>query len=206
MIFTSSVNVVAITAAAPWVRARALGAYMLVFQGCFAGGSALWGVVAGRLGQEDALLGAGVVLVLGLAAGARWSLTPDRTPDLRATRTDWPVPHAAIEPGPEEGPILVTVEYDVDPDCGADFVRAMQAVELIRRRNGSTRWGLYRDPASPRRFLETFVSRSWAEHLRQHERLTTVDRAIEAQVLAFHQGGGRPPVVSHYVYARDQRA
>jgi MFS family permease len=203
MIFTSSVNVVAITAAAPWVRARALGAYMLVFQGCFAGGSALWGVLAGRIGEAEALIGSGVVLALGLAAGLRWSLAPDHSQDLRPSRRRTPLPALDVEPAPEEGPVLVTMEYEVAPEYAANFIHAMQEVGLIRRRNGSSNWGLFRDPGNPRRFLETFVSESWAEHLRQHERLTVADRTVEERALAFHQGGG-PPAVSHYIYARDQ--
>jgi hypothetical protein len=98
--------------------------------------------------------------------------------------------------------VLVTVEYDVDAERADEFMRAMQGVELIRRRNGSRQWGLFRDPVSPRRFLETFVAETWAEHLRQHERLTMADRTVEELALAHHQGGGLPPVVSHYLAAR----
>jgi MFS family permease len=200
-LFTSNVNVVALTAAAPWVRARALGTYMLVFQGSLAGGSALWGAAAGRLGQPQTLLGAALATMLGLATTLRWSLAVDRRLDLRPAPSDRPAPHPAIEPQPEEGPILVTVEYDVDPERATEFVRAMQEVGLIRRRNGAIQWDLFRDPASPRRFVETFLSRSWAEHLRQHERLTMADRALEERALTLHQAGGRPPLVSHFVNA-----
>src|SRR3712207_8414456 len=49
------------------------------------------------------------------------------------------------------------------------FCRAMADVQLIRRRDGAIRWDLFRDAAEPERFLETFVSPSWAEHRRQHE-------------------------------------
>ena len=200
MVFTSSVNVVAITAAAPWVRARALGAYMLVFQGCLAGGSALWGAVAGRLGQPEALLAASAALVLGLAVGARWSLAPARAPDFRPA-AGRPAPHPEVEPAPAAGPVMVSVEYDVDPDEAVPFITTMHAVGAMRRRNGCSDWSLYRDPASPRRFLETFVSDTWAEHLRGHERLTMADRSIVDRALAYHQGGGRPPLVGHFIRA-----
>ncbi|MBI2365162.1 MAG: MFS transporter, partial [Deltaproteobacteria bacterium] len=59
---------------------------------------------------------------------------------------------------------------------------------------------LYYDPANPRRYVETFVVESWAEHLRQHERLTVSDRVAEERAVAFHVGDG-PPVMSHYIYA-----
>jgi MFS family permease len=204
--FTSSVNVVAITAAAPWVRARALGMYMLVFQGSLAGGSALWGVAAARIGQPDALLVASFALVGGLATAVRWSLGSEGRADLGPPRPGRPAPHPATEPGAGEGPVLVTVEYDVDPERAGDFADAMHEVGLMRRRNGSVQWGLYRDPASPRRFVETFVSDSWGEHLRQHERLTMADQAVQERALALHQGGGRPPTVSHFVGVRKERS
>jgi hypothetical protein len=39
---------------------------------------------------------------------------------------------------------------------------------------------------------------SWAEHLRQHERITVADRSVEYRVFSFHIGN-KPPVVSHFV-------
>ena len=45
-------------------------------------------------------------------------------------------------------------------------------------------------------YLETFIVASWAEHLRQHERLTRGDRELE-QVVASHARG--EPVVRHLV-------
>jgi MFS family permease len=201
MLFTSNVNVVALTTAAPWVRARALSAYMLVFQGCFAGGSALWGAAAGRIGQPRALLVAALAMTVGLATAWRWSLAIDRHLDLRPAPAAWPEPHLEIEPEPEAGPVLVTVEYVVDPGRAPDFVRAMQEVGLLRRRNGAVQWGLFRDPANPRRFVETYFSESWAEHLRQRERLTVTDREVEERALAFHQADGRPPATSHFLNA-----
>ena len=48
----------------------------------------------------------------------------------------------------------------------------------------------------PARFIETFLDESWLEHLRQHERVTVDDRAIQERVAAFHVGG-EPPRVSH---------
>jgi hypothetical protein len=51
--------------------------------------------------------------------------------------------------------------------------------------------------------METFVVESWAEHLRQHERLTVTDRIAEERALAFHVGD-EPPLMSHYIYAHAQ--
>jgi quinol monooxygenase YgiN len=74
----------------------------------------------------------------------------------------------------------------------------MRTLEPIRRRDGALQWGLFEDAADPGRFIETFVVESWVEHLRQHERVTRVDRELETQARAFHIGD-TPPRVSHFL-------
>ena len=78
-------------------------------------------------------------------------------------------------------------------------MEAAHELSRIRRRDGGRQWGLFRDLAEPARYIETFQVESWAEHLRQHERVTVADRAIEDRVRAFHVGGN-PPAVSHFLY------
>ena len=74
----------------------------------------------------------------------------------------------------------------------------MQDVERMLRRDGATRWGLFADPAQPGRYLETFLVESWAEHMRQHARVTNDDRALQERVRSFHLGDA-PPVITHLV-------
>src|SRR5205823_12752224 len=76
-------------------------------------------------------------------------------------------------------------------------------VRSLRLRDGAYRWGLFNDPAQPARYVETFVVASWAEHLRQHERVTVADRETEDVARAFHVAA-TPPVVSHLISARHQ--
>ena len=75
----------------------------------------------------------------------------------------------------------------------------MEGLETTRRRDGAFRWGLYRDLAEPDRWVETFLVESWGEHLRQHERTTVEDRAIEERVRSFLQEK-TSPVVSHLIW------
>ena len=56
----------------------------------------------------------------------------------------------------------------------------------------------------PGRYVETFVVDSWLEHLRQHDRVTVADRAIEERVRRFHVGEA-PPRVSHLIAADPRR-
>jgi hypothetical protein len=64
---------IAVQMAAPrWVRARAIAAYLLTFQGGLAIGSAVWGVIAERAGDPVALTLAATGLATGLLAAVRW--------------------------------------------------------------------------------------------------------------------------------------
>jgi quinol monooxygenase YgiN len=81
----------------------------------------------------------------------------------------------------ERGPVLVTLEYDIEPQHCAGFIVAMQAVRQMRQRNGAFFWSLAQDSENPRLWLEVFMDESWLEHLRHHQRVTQAERRIEAQ-------------------------
>ncbi len=191
----SALNVAAQMSAPGWVKARALAVYMVVFQGAMTAGSTLWGILAAQTDLRTALLvaaagqllGAGVAFVRPLGGDARLDLTPS---------LHWPAPEGEVSH--DRGPVMVTVEYRVDPSRVAEFSRAMQALRRVRRRDGALSWGLYEDSASPGLMLETFVLESWLEHLRQHERVTHTDHALQDEVARFHLGPGKP-VVRHLV-------
>jgi quinol monooxygenase YgiN len=104
------------------------------------------------------------------------------------------------EPGPGlgEGPVLVTVEYRIDPAKETEFRMAARRLKRGRLRSGARRWSLYSDMADPGRFIESFLVETWLEHLRQHERVTVNDRGIEEEVRAFHEGSD-PPKVNHFL-------
>ena len=53
--------------------------------------------------------------------------------------------------------MLVTVEYQVDPERTAEFARAMDEVRRIRLRDGALQWGLFVDSAVPGRHTEVFL-------------------------------------------------
>jgi MFS family permease len=183
-----------------WVRGRALAVYLLVFFGGMAAGSAAWGAIATQLGARAALGAAAAAVIAGLALTARHRLATGEGLNLAPSR-HWPAPIVLSEVDFDRGPVLVTVEYRVDPAGAAAFAAAMREVRRVRLRDGAIRWDLFNDQADPERFLETFLVESWVEHLRQHERLTVADREIESRARAFHRGP-RPPIVTHFI-ARD---
>jgi MFS family permease len=197
MTVNSNLTTATQTSVPAWVRARALAVYLLVFQGAMAVGSVIWGAIGTRVGLRTTLLCAGIALLVAAAATFRLRLAGLREFDTRPSG-HWPEPILVVERHEEHGPVLVTVEYWIDPASAREFSRAMQPMRTLRRRDGALRWGLFEDAATPGRYIETFVVESWAEHLRQHERVTISDRETEARAFAFHQGDG-PPKVTHWI-------
>jgi len=199
----STLNVSAQRASPAWVRARALAVYLLVLQAGIAAGSALWGWVASRSGLPAAYCCAGGGLVLGTAVLTRHRISDVESLDLTPSR-HWPDPKVVGEPDPESGPVVVEIQYRIDPARAAEFVAAARQLERIRRRDGAVQWWLLRDSDDPARYVEIFALETWAEHLRQHERVSAADRVVEDRVLEFHLDGARP--VGRHLLAADATA
>ena len=185
-----------------WVRARALAVYIFVFQGAMALGSVFWGTLAKYEGVPYTLAAAGVLMLLGLTAVGRYPLEAAEGLKLDPSM-HWPELSVLSPPEPDHGPVLVTVEYRVDPKNSREFAEAMRDVGRSRKRDGAIQWGLFRDTADPWRQVETFVVESWAEHLRQHERVTVADREVETLARAFHVGEA-PPQTSHLIFSYER--
>jgi predicted MFS family arabinose efflux permease len=195
----SSLNTSAQRLAPGWVRARTLAVFQLVMQGGLASGSLVWGLVTGAADVETALTIAAAGLVAGVALARRWPLAGSERSDLTPAGV-WSDPNVGIEPKPDDGPVLITVEYRIDPDEAERFVAAMEDLARVRRRDGGYRWDLYADLERPGCYLETFVVDSWSEHLRQHDRLTVADLELTKLTRSFHRGE-RPPEVRHMLWA-----
>jgi MFS family permease len=189
----SSLNVAVQTVVPSWVQGRALSVYMLIFYAGLAGGSALWGWVADHLGVAQSLLISVAGMIVGLVATLRFHLKSGEGLNLSPSR-QWPTLIVHHEPEPERGPVLITVDYEVDPARAAEFARAMDEVRRIRLRDGALQWGLFTDSAMPGRYSEVFLVRSWLEYLRHRERSTVSDRDFVEKARVFHVGPERPVV------------
>ncbi|MFF5858978.1 MFS transporter [Streptomyces sp. NPDC012751] len=177
-----------------WVRGRGLAIYLVVFQGGQALTAPLWGLLAGKLGLTTALLIGAALLVGGALSVRRW---PMYEPDwLDPSPSDhWPVPPLVFEPGPADGPVLVSVTYRIAPENRAAFTDCMRQMARSRRRTGALTWGLYQDGGDPERFVENYLVASWAEHMAQHHsRLTANDRRFEEQTRRLVMEGTAPEV------------
>src|SRR2546423_1922405 len=171
-----------------WVRARGLASFFVVFMAGMALGSILWGQVATRIGIPAALTIAAFGMIAAIGLTWRFKLGQHQVLDFRPT-LDWPAPVLAETPEPDSGPVMVTIEYRVQPARRAEFVAAMQAVREMRRRNGAYFWELFHDSADTARFVECFMDESWLEHLRQNERARVSGREIRQRAKQFMVAG-----------------
>jgi hypothetical protein len=55
---------------------------------------------------------------------------------------------------------------------------------------------VYQDTEDHERFVEYFIVESWVQHMRQHERVSRADEALQTAVRSLHIGSA-PPRVSH---------
>lgn len=196
LLILSSFNTSIQWAVPPWIRGRTMALYLLVVFGTLSLGSPLWGALAEATSLEIALLAAGGGLLASLAMVSRYRLGTIERLDLSPS-AHWPEPILATQPAPDEGPVIITTTYQIDPERRDDFLAAMREVKRLRLRNGALRWELMRDPNDPARFVETFVDETWTSHMRLHQRPTQADREIEVRAWAFHVGD-RPPEIRHY--------
>ncbi len=193
----SSLQIAAQTAVPPWVRARALSLYIMVFSLGMAAGGLSWGSIAQRTSIPLALTIASVGAVIAGLLVWRVRIAGSEELDLRPAGA-WPAPELAVPVSHDRGPVLVTVEYRIAEADRAAFHALMGELGRTRRRDGAVLWGVAEDVATPGIHLEYFVTSSWVEHLRQHERVTAEDRDHQQKVRALHRGE-HAPIVRHFV-------
>ncbi|MDG4663749.1 MFS transporter [Mycobacterium sp. 236(2023)] len=183
-----------------WVRARGLSVYQLVFMGGQALGSLVWGVLAESTTTVTSLLvSAGLLLVCSLSV-VWWPLHAN-TGNLDMTPSaHWPEPALIFDPEPLDGPVLIVCSYRVSPDNEELFLAAMTVLGRSRQRTGAAQWRVFRSVEQESTFVETFIVRSWGEHMQQHRtRLTEQDLLIERTVENYTD---EPPVTHHYLAVR----
>jgi MFS family permease len=180
-----------------WVRARGLAIFIASFMGSMAIGSAFWGRIASATDSTTAL---SLALVSGVVANliaARWKLGEHTQAD-HSTAASIPESIAALSSDDPKGPVMVHVEYLIDPEEQTQFEAAMRDIRRMRLRNGSVAWGLYQDTEDEHLYVEHFVDPSWLDHLRRRERLTVEDMEFKRVADAFHRGDDQPRV-KHFV-------
>ncbi|NGX96625.1 MAG: MFS transporter [Candidatus Afipia apatlaquensis] len=179
-----------------WVRGRALAVYLMVFNGAMAGGSLGWGCVAGAVGIRTALLISAAGLLVAALVLKRMAL-PAGEADLTPSR-HWPEPLTADTVEHDRGPVLILIEYRIALGDRPKFFEGLRKLSQARLRDGAYGWGITEDAADPEKIVEWFMVESWAEHLRQHHRVSNADADVQRDTMQYHIGPDGP-VVRHFL-------
>jgi predicted MFS family arabinose efflux permease len=173
-----------------WVQTRSLSLFYVVLQGPFVLGGIGFGVIDTFLPLRATLLVAAVAFVPGILLIPRFGLPVVDRASLQLVGS----PSLAIggHVHPDDGPVLVLVEYRIAPQDVDDFLAAMAELRVVRRRLGATRWGVFQDVTANGKFLETFLVPSWQGYLLQRAHYTKADIEVEVRAFAFHRGPGDP--------------
>ena len=191
-------NLVVIQSAVPpWIRARTVAIYMLMFQGGLAIGGALWGGVASYSNTSNALVAASIAVALSILVMCLLPAREGTEAAVTPANSDAPT-LPVINLGSDDGPIAVQVGYCIRSENRVDFLREVHVLGKIRRRDGASFWCIYRDLERPSLYVERFLVDSWAGYLRQQARTTLADRKVEERVKALHSGA-EPPKISHFI-------
>lgn len=173
-------------AAPRWVAGRSLAAYQAAGSGGIAIGSWAWGYLADVTGvQTTLLISAGLMLVtpvLGLWLPMPRISAREQEAEMLAD------PEVRLALSGRSGPLVVEIEYRVLRENARAFHNVMQDVQLFRQRTGAYGWSIARDIADPELWTERYHCPTWLDYLRQRNRSTQSERALDGQAAAFHVG------------------
>jgi MFS family permease len=175
------------SSAPAWVRARSVAMNLISGQIAMAVGAALWGSLASAFGTRIALAVSAAAMLVLVAINRYMRLKMGN--EAMVTAGAMPELVVASEPRPDDGPVLIQVEYRIDAPNEDEFLRLIRSNETVRRRNGAVDWRVFRDLAEDARFVERFVIQSWAEYVRLRTRMTVADREIQAEIESLQQTG-----------------
>ncbi len=198
LVVLNTLGVAAQLALPDWVRARGAAVYLVSAMAGATFGGAVWGQAVAASSIELALAAAGVGLLLAyMLVRIRYRLGHARILDLTPARL-LPEFASAHKAESDQGPVLVTFEYRIDPARADEFAKLMAESRRFRLRMGAIYWGVFRDVTDPARYVVHFLVDSWLDRLRQIERLTAEDIVLRDRINAFHTGSD-PPIMKHYV-------
>ncbi|UPJ26419.1 MFS transporter [Bradyrhizobium sp. CW1] len=169
-----------------WVAGRSLAAYQAASSGGIAVGSWGWGRLTDAAGVETALLISAVLMLSSPLLGLRL-----RMPRINLRSEDAEAlahPEVRLALTDRSGPLVIEIEYRVTQENARAFHNIMQDVQLFRKRNGAYGWSIARDIADPELWTERYHCPTWLDYLRQRNRSTHSERALDRQAASFHVG------------------
>jgi MFS family permease len=183
-----------------WARGRMNATVIMFSQGAMALGGLIYGTTAQIFGVTIVLLTVAVLIPVLLLTFQLLSspLSIDFTQGLSfepgavapLSREFVHVPH------PRDGPVLMTIDFQLDETRGREFDSFMNELRLIHLRNGAYNWQLFADPARPNHFHVEIMMPSWSQYLLQCERITKAEKQVIDRAISL---GENPPETRLYI-------
>lgn len=180
-----------------WVQARVISIYMLVFQAGLSVGSLVWGELVDHASLKISLLAAAAWMLASSLLAIPFPMRSAEGLDL-APAEPLLDPLVSGDIDPDDGPVVVMIEYQVDPVDWPAFRVAAEQLKRLRLRDGALRAGVFSGIGNPAYITEFFYVATWGEHQRQQYRFTREDQAVEARVRQLHTGLAEPRV-THFL-------
>jgi MFS family permease len=175
-----------------WVSGRMNATVIMVSQGALAIGGVIWGSAVTTAGPAYSLLAAAALLLVSLVLAGPLSI--DFTGSLNLSPA--PVTSSSYKllytPKPNDGPVSICVEFNIDRVGAPEFLKLMREVRLVHLRNGAYRWQLSKDLTVPSTYRLEMTVQSWNEHLSQLERMTKFDKDLLERAWSLHVGENLP--------------
>ena len=176
-----------------WVVGRALALYQMFSFGGLALGAWASGAAGESLGVSNALLITAALHIIGLISGFVLPLPETEAYNVELVER-WAEPETAVHVEARSGPIVIAIEYRIDPEDLIAFLNAMEERRRIRLRDGARHWTLLRDLGDDRVWLERYKVPTWLDYIRHNQRRTQADSANSDSIRELHRGPW-PPVV-----------
>ena len=131
------------------------------------------------------------------SSGIDFQSTSPREPALRPRRSIT-CTICAVVPDDDDGPITITIEYDLASNDREKFRVLMHEVQATFRRNGAFQCRLDESLNHPASFRLEYMVSTWAEHLRQNMRMTVDETQVFENAWSLHVGDSEP-IVRHFL-------
>lgn len=170
-----------------WVAGRAVACFQASLSGGIALAGIVWGMCSEHFGVGIAFIASGIFVAFSILLGRTWPL-PEAGETYVVSGQSLPTPAISLSVSGRSGPILVEVEYKVPEADIHNFYRMIHEVQLYRKRNGAYGASIYRDLGNPSIWMERFHFPTWHDYLRQRDRMTEQERALQERIVEFHNG------------------
>jgi len=185
-----------------WARGRMNATIIMLSQGAMALGGVIYGTTAQTFGVRTVLVAVAVFIPVMLLTFKLLSspLSIDFTQRLSfesGAVTPWSQNFIHV-PQPKDGPVLMTIDFQVDEPRGREIDSFISELRLIHLRNGAYSWQLFADPARPNHFHVEIMMPSWSQYLLHCERITKAEKEVIDRALSLHLGRN-PPETRMYI-------